>query len=63
MSSGFYVGGRDEWKELVTFLDAHMHERVHKILDRLKAKTGYEWKFPVGPTPVWVGEKSEGGAS
>ncbi|KVP00033.1 hypothetical protein WL21_11715 [Burkholderia ubonensis] len=59
-SSGFYVGGRNEWKELVTFLDAHMHERLHKILARLKAKTGYEWKVPVGPAPDWVENNSEG---
>lgn len=56
MSLGFYVGGRNEWEELVTFLDAHMHERLQKILDRLKAKTGLEWTFPVGPAPDWVGK-------
>jgi hypothetical protein len=45
MSFGFYVGGRNEWKELVIFLDALMHERLYKILGRLKDKTGYEWTF------------------
>ncbi len=58
MSLGFYVGGRNEWEELVTFLDAHMHERLQKILGRLKAKTGLEWTFPVGPAPDWVGKYS-----
>jgi len=58
MSLGFYVGGRNEWGELVTFLDAHMHERLQKILERLKTKTGMEWKFPTGPAPDWVGEYS-----
>lgn len=55
MSLGFYVGGRDEWKDLITFIDAHMHERLTKILCRLKEKTGYEWTFPSGPAPDWVG--------
>ncbi|WP_429819120.1 hypothetical protein [Ensifer sp. B1-9] len=58
MSLGLYVGGRDEWGELVTFLDAHMHERLQKILGRLRAKTGYEWKFPVGPGPDWVSKSN-----
>lgn len=52
---GFYVGGKDEWEELVTFIDALMHERLTKIFDRLKKKTGYEWSFPTGPTPSWIG--------
>lgn len=55
MSLGLYIGGRDEWEELITFIDAHMHERLRKILDRLKKKTGYEWTFPSGPAPDWVG--------
>ncbi|MBN3730342.1 hypothetical protein [Burkholderia sp. Tr-20390] len=54
LNSGFYVGGKNEWKELVTFIDAHMHERLQKILARLKAKTGYEWTVPCGPAPYWV---------
>jgi len=53
---GFYVGGRNEWAELITFLDAHMHDRLQKILGRLKAKTGLEWKVPTGPAPDWVGK-------
>ena len=55
MSLGFYVGGRNEWEDLITFIDAHMHERLTKILCRLKEKTGYEWVFPTGPAPDWVG--------
>lgn len=58
MNLGLYIGGRNEWQELVTFLDAHMHERLQKILGRLKEKTGYEWIFPVGPTPDWVTKSS-----
>lgn len=54
MNLGFYVGGRNEWEELVTFIDMHMHERLTKILGRLKEKTGYDWTFPVGPAPDWV---------
>ena len=30
MRLGFYVGGRNEWEELITFIDAHMHERPDK---------------------------------
>jgi len=33
-----------------------MHERLYKILARLKEQTGYEWLFPDGPTPSWVGD-------
>lgn len=53
---GFFVGGRDEWEELIRFIDAHMHERLTKILARLTEKSGYEWSFPVGPAPDWVGK-------
>jgi len=56
MSFGLYFGGRDEWKELITFIDAHMHERLFRILDRLTKKTGYKWSFPSGPAPDWVGD-------
>jgi hypothetical protein len=56
MSFGLYFGGRDEWKELISFIDAHMHERLFRILDRLTKKTGYKWSFPSGPAPDWVGD-------
>ncbi|MGC0222775.1 hypothetical protein [Pseudooceanicola nitratireducens] len=56
MNFGLYLGGRDEWEELITFIDAHMHERVFKILDRLTKKTGYKWSFASGPAPDWVGD-------
>ncbi|NKX75013.1 hypothetical protein HGG73_12690 [Rhodobacteraceae bacterium R_SAG3] len=56
MSLGLYFGGRDEWKDLITFIDAHMHERLFRILDRLTKKTGYKWSFPSGPAPDWVGD-------
>lgn len=52
--SGLWLGGRDEWEELVRFVNEHMHERLHKILARLKKRTGYEWTVPVGPAPEWV---------
>lgn len=51
---GSYIGGRNEWEELTAFLDAHMHDRVYKILARMKEKTGYEWTFPTGPAPDWT---------
>lgn len=46
---GFYVGGANEWHELVDFLDALIVERVGKLLERLKMKTGREWVWPSGP--------------
>ncbi|MFM0226127.1 hypothetical protein [Paraburkholderia dipogonis] len=52
---GFHWGGRNEWEELVTFLDGYMYKRLQKTLGRLKDKTGREWKFPIGPGPVWSG--------
>ncbi|MCB2128822.1 MAG: hypothetical protein KDE03_07020 [Rhodobacteraceae bacterium] len=58
MRFGFYVGGRDEWEELIRFIDAHMHERLMKILRRLKERTGYDWIFPIGPAPDWLGEQN-----
>lgn len=54
LSFGFFKGGRDEWKELITIVDAHMHEMLYKILARLKEKTGYEWTTSTGPTPDWI---------
>ncbi len=55
MSMGMYIGGRNEWEELVTFLDGLMHDRLQRIIRRLKDKTGYDWTFPTGPAPGWVG--------
>ncbi len=54
MSFGFYCGGRNEWKELITFIQSHMYERLRGILDQLSKKTGYEWSFQSGPAPDWV---------
>lgn len=56
MSLGLHIGGRNEWEDLIKFIDASMHERLYKILVRLKEQTGYEWLFPDGPTPSWVGD-------
>ncbi|NVK17765.1 MAG: hypothetical protein HWE30_03630 [Methylocystaceae bacterium] len=56
MHLGFHVGGKNEWEELITFIDSLMHERLTKILDRLKERTGYEWTIPNGPPPSWVGD-------
>lgn len=56
LNLGFFVGGRNEWKELVTFIDAYMHEMLYKILARLKDKTGYEWSISTGETPDWIGK-------
>ncbi|EBS4044732.1 hypothetical protein DPK04_18925 [Salmonella enterica subsp. enterica serovar Mikawasima] len=56
MSLGFHIGGRDEWEELIKFIHALMHKRLGKILKRLKDRTGYEWFFPEGQVPGWVGK-------
>jgi len=56
MSYGIYIGGKNEWAELISFIDSHMHGRLAKTLGRLKKKTGYEWTFPIGPAPNWVGQ-------
>lgn len=56
MSLGMYIGGRNEWEELIRVIDAHMHARLMKILHRLNKKTGYDWKFPENPPPSWVGD-------
>lgn len=48
MSHGFYLGGKDEWRELITFIDAHMHERLMKILSRLKKRQVMNGHFQVG---------------
>ena len=56
LTQGSFLGGRDEWEELIKFIDAHMHERLTKILARMTKKSGYEWSFPVGPAPDWVGK-------
>lgn len=54
MSYGLYLGGKDEWKKLITFIDSHMHDRLMKILSRLEKKTGKKWTIPSGPAPHWV---------
>lgn len=58
MSLGMYVGGRDEWEELVVFIDGLMHDRLHKLLKRLTDKTGLEWSFPSGAAPNWVSKST-----
>lgn len=56
MSLGLHIGGRNEWEELVKCIDATIHERLNKLLQRLSEKTGYEWIFPTAPAPDWVGK-------
>ncbi|TIQ35491.1 MAG: hypothetical protein E5X48_14080 [Mesorhizobium sp.] len=53
MQVGYYVRGANEWGELVTFLNGLMFDRLTKLLERLKDKTGCEWTFPSGPPPAW----------
>lgn len=56
---GSYIGGRNEWGELTAFIDAHMYDRIHKILAKMEHKTGYKWNFPTGPVPDWVDQSSD----
>ncbi|WP_315786840.1 hypothetical protein [Bradyrhizobium sp. SZCCHNPS1003] len=51
LSLGYHIGGRTEWRELVSFLDQYTVERMEKVLARLKRKTGHEWMMPRGPAP------------
>jgi hypothetical protein len=51
---GFHVGGPNEWKPLVEFLDSLMFTRLHTQLEKLKQRTGREWTFPIGPPPKWI---------
>ena len=54
MLMGLHFGGRNEWAELIAFLDGLMHDRLQKILRRLNDKTGKEWTFPTGDAPDWA---------
>lgn len=56
MSLGFHIGGRNEWEELIGCINKIMHEKLTKLLCRLKEKTGHEWVFPSGPPPEWKRE-------
>lgn len=53
-----YIGGRDEWEELVKFVNQYVYDQIFKILNRLREKTGYKWTFPHGPSPDF-GSKPE----
>lgn len=48
---GFYIGGANEWHELVDFLDGLYADRMDKLMKKLTAKTGHEWSWPKGPDP------------
>ncbi|MDO8296882.1 MAG: hypothetical protein Q7T19_10660 [Caulobacter sp.] len=48
---GFYIGGANDWHELVDFLDSHTYSRLEKLFERLGKKTDREWAFPTGPGP------------
>ncbi|ESZ01873.1 hypothetical protein X738_01745 [Mesorhizobium sp. LNHC209A00] len=60
MRLGYYVRGANEWGELVAFLNGLMFERLAKLLERLRDRTGYEWTFPSGPPPSWIERQREG---
>lgn len=50
----FHIGGANEWHELVAFLENLILDRLAKLLERLKEKTGREWVLPSGPPPESV---------
>lgn len=56
---GFHVGGANEWKSLVEFLDSLMFNRLHAQLEKLKEKTGREWILPSGSPAQWVSTEPE----
>ncbi|MCI9500203.1 MAG: hypothetical protein HFE69_21475 [Enterobacter hormaechei subsp. steigerwaltii] len=56
LSFGLFIGGRNEWEELVKFIDEYMVDQLQKILLRLKEKTGSEWIFPSDPNPDFIKE-------
>ena len=51
ISFGFYVGGRTEWPDLVKSVEVLYNERIEKLLERLKQKTGHDWALQEGPPP------------
>ncbi|HHT2661490.1 TPA: hypothetical protein ACTYSP_001067 [Citrobacter freundii] len=53
-SLGMHIGGRNEWRELVEFVNGYMHQQLHKLLERLRKITGYEWIFPEGLGPDYL---------
>jgi hypothetical protein len=46
---GFYVGGANEWHELVDFIDNLYAEKMEKLMAKLSTKTGHKWAWPKGP--------------
>ncbi|MHC2676971.1 hypothetical protein ACVI1J_009134 [Bradyrhizobium diazoefficiens] len=56
ISLGYHIGGAKEWPDLVSSVEAIYSDRVDKLLERLKHKTGYEWALQSGPAP----EETEG---
>lgn len=46
---GMYVGGKDEWAELVNFVNEYVYDQIDKKLNRLREKTGHRWNFTKGP--------------
>lgn len=47
----FHVGGANEWHELVAFLEPMIVERLGRLVERLKDKTGRDWVTASGPQP------------
>lgn len=54
MNSGTYIGGKNEWRDLVSHIDTSMHRRISRMLKHLEKKTNCKWLFPKGPPPEWA---------
>lgn len=51
-----HVGGRNEWEDLVKFVNEYVYAQIFKIIERLSEKTGCKWNFPHDLAPEFIGE-------
>ena len=51
LTIGYHIGGANEWHELVDVVEQLVVDRMSRLLTRLRAKTGFEWSYPIGPAP------------
>lgn len=51
---GFWLGAPKKWADLFEWLDGYMYDKVQNTIKSLSSKTGIEWKFPHGSTPLYI---------
>lgn len=51
LSIGMYIGGANEWHEIVQHLNNCYYARIDGLLARLRETTGHDWKMAEGPEP------------